>query len=59
MKFDFKQQIKGYITGAVVAFVATRFGLPLEVATAVGVAVGAVVDVVYYLVTKALTGEKE
>jgi len=62
MEFDIKQQFKGWVVGSVSAFVANRLGLPTEQAVSVGVVVGGLVDIVYFLVMRALSkpnGEKE
>lgn len=59
MKFDFKQQIKGYIVGGLSAFIAKQLGLPDAESAAGGVVVGGVFDIVYFLVIKALSKPNE
>lgn len=49
MNFDFRQQLKGWLTGGFATWIAARYGLPLDVSVAVGVAAGGLVDVIYWL----------
>jgi len=59
MNFDWKQQVKGYVVGAASAFAAQRLGLPTDQAVTVGVVIGGVFDIVYFLVIKALSKPNE